>query len=76
MSWLMTWLDGKKTKISGISGILASLAALLHVLANPPIVLTDVGAAIAGILASLAVLGIGGKMQKIVDAGLQIFPKK
>ena len=62
----MSFLDGFRTKIAGVAGMLGSLAALLKDLSGP----FSIGAVekdAAAFLASLAIFGLAGKLQKLID---------
>lgn len=56
-----------KTTTSGITGILASLAAIGSGLTAEPINFDVVWGGVTGVVASLAILGIGGKLQSLLD---------
>jgi hypothetical protein len=60
----MAW----KTTTAGVAGILGSLGAIASGIASNPIDWTMIWGGVTGVIASLATLGIGGKLQKLIDA--------
>ncbi len=61
-------LDGYKTKIGGIGSILTGLAAVAAGLASAPLDFHMIWAGVAGVVGGFVALGIGGKLQKLIDA--------
>ncbi len=61
-------MDGWKSKTAGIAGILGSLAAIATAIAHDPIDFTMIWGGVTGVIASLATLGIAGKLQKLINA--------
>jgi len=65
--WISEKLDGHKTTISGVGGILAGLAAIVKALATGDINPSDIWDGVLVIVAGFAVLGLGGKAEKILN---------
>lgn len=61
-------LDGKKTLLGGIGGILTVLGYFLTTGLADGLQIADIVKLGAGLSAGLAVLGFGGKLQKLIDA--------
>lgn len=60
LKWCWNWLDGKKTLFAGLGFIAFGLIGLaLHLLEKDQ--------AVQHILTGAALLGIGGKVQKLID---------
>ena len=66
MGWLNTFLDGKKTLIAGIAGLLTTIGAFLTSLGDG-FQFSDLQTLGVGLVASLGLLGLGGKLQKLLD---------
>lgn len=64
----MKFLDGYKTKIAGVAGILCGLAMVGKALAAGEIQPKDIWDGVLVVIAALGTLGVGGKLQKVVDA--------
>jgi len=67
--WISEKLDGHKTTISGVGGILAGLAAIVKALAAGEINPSEIWDGVLIVVAGFGVLGLGGKAQKLLDAG-------
>lgn len=64
----MKFLDGYKTKIAGVAGILWGLAMVGKALAAGDVDPKSIWDGVLVVIASLGTLGVGGKLQKVVDA--------
>jgi len=62
-------LDGYKTKIAGVAAILGGLAQIGHVLATVGFDFNQIWQGVLIVIGGFATLGIGGKLQKIMDGG-------
>ena len=74
--WISEKLDGHKTTISGVGGILAGMAAIVKALAAGEIIPSELWDGVLIIVAGIGVLGLGGKAQKLLDAGGKAKAKK
>lgn len=61
------WLEGKKTLLASIAGFLTTAGTFILSLQDG-FQIADLQILGVGIFASLGVLGVGGKLQKIVEA--------
>lgn len=62
------FLDGYKTSLAGIGGILTAVGYFLTEGLKDGFQFSDIATLLAAVAASLAVLGIGGKLQKLIEA--------
>lgn len=62
------FLDGQKTKLAGLGTILTAVGYFLTESLKDGFQIGDVTTLIAGVTAGLAILGIGGKFNKLIDA--------
>ena len=63
-----TWLDGKKTLFGGIGIILSAVGYFLSTSLSDGLQINDVLTLLTGVAGGLAVLGLGGKLQKVINA--------
>lgn len=68
MGYISRWLDGKKTLLSGIGAILVTVGTFLTTGLSDGFQWSDLNALGAGLVAGLGLLGLGGKLQKLIDA--------
>lgn len=61
------WLDGHKTKLAGVGGILTALGYFLTTSLADGFQFSDLVTLFGGISAALAVLGLGGKLNKLME---------
>ena len=61
------FLDGKKGTIAGMALILGSLTTFLNMLSDG-LQLNDIAILVKGLGAGLMVFGLGGKLQKLIEA--------
>jgi len=61
------WLDGKKNLIGGIAGLCTTAGLFLNSLQDG-FQLTDLKVLGIGFAASMVALGLGGKLQKVIEA--------
>lgn len=64
----MKFLDGYKTKIAGVAGIFWGLAMIGKAIAAGDVQPKDIWDGVLVVIAGLGTLGVGGKLQKVVDA--------
>ena len=64
---MLNWFNGKKTLIAGIGGIFTALGYIVAAITTTPVDTGKIIEAVIGLLSSLAVLGVGGKIQKLTD---------
>ena len=62
------FLDGHKTKLAGIGSILAAVGYFLTEGLKDGFQIADLTTLLAGVAAGLAILGLGGKFNKLIDA--------
>ena len=62
------FLDGQKTKLAGLGTILTAVGYFLTESLKDGFQIGDLTTLIAGVTAGLAILGIGGKFNKLIDA--------
>ena len=62
------FLDGYKTSLAGVGGILTAVGFFLTEGLKDGLQVGDITTLLAGIVAALAVLGLGGKLQKLIEA--------
>jgi len=62
------FLDGQKTKLAGLGTILTAVGYFLTESLKDGFQIGDVTTLIAGVTAGLAILGIGGKFNKLIEA--------
>ena len=62
------FLDGNKTKLAGLGAILTAVGYFLTESLKDGFQISDITTLLAGVAAGLAVLGLGGKLQKLIDA--------
>ena len=61
------FLDGQKTKIAGLGAILVSVGNFLTTGLADGFQFSDLTTLLTGVVAGLAVLGLGGKLNKLID---------
>ncbi len=61
-------LDGYKTKIGGVGSILTGLSAVAAGLASTPVDFHLIWGGVVGVVGGFVALGIGGKLQKLINA--------
>ena len=62
------FLDGYKTSLAGIGAILTAVGYFLTEGLKDGFQIADLTTLLTGVLAGLAILGIGGKFQKLIEA--------
>lgn len=62
------FLDGHKTKLAGLGTILTAVGYFLTESLKDGFQIADLTTLLGGIAAGLAVLGLGGKLQKLIEA--------
>ena len=62
------FLDGQKTKLAGLGTILTAVGYFFTESLKDGFQIGDLTTLIAGVMAGLAILGIGGKFNKLIDA--------
>ena len=62
------FLNGQKTKIAGLGTILTAIGYFLTESLKDGFQISDLTVLATGVLAGLTVLGIGGKLNKLIDA--------
>ena len=62
------FLDGYKSSLAGIGTILTAIGYFLTEGLKDGFQIADITTLAAGVLAGLAILGIGGKLQKLIEA--------
>lgn len=62
------WLDGYKSRLAGIGGILAAVGYFLSEGLKDGLQLSDIVTLLGGVAAGLAVLGLAGKLNKVIEA--------
>ena len=63
-----TFLNGHKTKIAGLGAILSAVGFFLTEGLKDGLQINDLTLLLAGVSAGLTVLGLGGKINKLIDA--------
>ena len=62
------FLDGYKTSLAGIGTILTAVGFFLTESLKDGFQISDITVLLTGIMAGLAILGFGGKLQKLIEA--------
>lgn len=60
-------MGGYKTICAGVGGILAGLAVIVKAIAADAISFNEIGEGVLIVVGGLGILGIGGKIQKLID---------
>lgn len=61
-------LDGYKTTLSGVAAIIAGVGMIVKCIAETPINFSDMWQGALVIIGGLTTLGVGGKLQKLINA--------
>jgi hypothetical protein len=62
------FLDGNKTKLAGLGAILTAIGYFLTESLKDGFQISDLTTLATGIIAGLTVLGLGGKLNKLIEA--------